>query len=94
MLLTLPVLLPILIQLDVNLVWFGILLVKLVEIGAITPPFGVTVYVMKGVVGDQVRLEQIFRGVTWFLIMDIVMLGLLIAFPAIVLWLPDQMMGK
>jgi C4-dicarboxylate transporter, DctM subunit len=94
MLLTLPVLLPILIQLDVNLVWFGILLVKLVEIGAITPPFGVTVYVMKGVVGDQVRLEQIFRGVTWFLIMDIVMLGLLIAFPAIALWLPDQMMGK
>ena len=94
MLLTLPVLLPILIDLDVNLIWFGVLIVKVVEIGAITPPFGVTVYVIKGVVGDQVRLEEIFRGVGWFLVMDLVMLALLIAFPAISLWLPDTMMGR
>jgi C4-dicarboxylate transporter, DctM subunit len=94
MLLTLPVLLPILISLDVNLIWFGVLIVKVVEIGAITPPFGVTVYVIKGVVGDQVRLEEIFRGVGWFLVMDVVMLALLIAFPAISLWLPNTMMGR
>jgi tripartite ATP-independent transporter DctM subunit len=94
MLLTLPVLLPILIDLDVNLIWFGVLIVKVVEIGAITPPFGVTVYVIKGVVGDQVRLEEIFRGVGWFLVMDLVMLALLIAFPAISLWLPETMMGR
>jgi len=94
MLLTLPVLLPILIDLDVNLIWFGVLIVKVVEIGAITPPFGVTVYVIKGVVGDQVRLEEIFRGVGWFLVMDLIMLALLIAFPAISLWLPETMMGR
>lgn len=94
MLLTLPVLLPILVDLDVNLIWFGVLIVKVVEIGAITPPFGVTVYVIKGVVGDQVRLEEIFRGVGWFLVMDLIMLALLIAFPAISLWLPETMMGR
>jgi len=88
------VLLPILIDLDVNLIWFGVLIVKVVEIGAITPPFGVTVYVIKGVVGDQVRLEVIFRGVGWFLVMDLIMLALLIAFPAISLWLPETMMGR
>jgi len=92
MLLTLPVLLPILIDLDINLIWFGIIVVKLVEIGAITPPFGITVYVMKSVVGEQVHLEEIFRGVSWFIAMDVVLLAILIAFPEIVLWLPSQMM--
>jgi TRAP-type C4-dicarboxylate transport system permease large subunit len=94
MLLTLPVLLPVLIELDVNLIWFGIIVVKLVEIGAITPPLGITVFVIKGVVGDQVRLEEIFRGVGWFLVMELLMLGLIIGFPQIVLWLPNQMLGR
>jgi C4-dicarboxylate transporter, DctM subunit len=93
MLLTLPVLLPVLIKLNVNLIWFGIVFVKLVEIGAITPPFGVTVYVLKGVVGDQVPLETIFKGISWFLVVEFFTLSLLIAFPEISLWLPNKMMG-
>jgi len=94
MLLTLPVLLPVLKGLDVNLIWFGIIVVKLVEIGCITPPFGITVYVVKGVVGNSVPLEDIFRGIWWFLAMEILTLVILIMFPAISTILPDTMLGK
>lgn len=94
MLLTLPVLLPVLNAMEVNLIWFGILIVKLVEIGCITPPFGITVYVVKGVVGRSVPLEDIFRGVWWFLAMEIVTLAILFLFPSITLFLPSLMLGK
>lgn len=94
MLLTLPVLLPVLHSLHVNLIWFGIIVVKLVEIGAITPPFGITVYVVKGVVGNSIPLEEVFRGIWWFLTMEILTLVILILFPQISLILPDLMLGK
>jgi TRAP-type C4-dicarboxylate transport system permease large subunit len=94
MLLTLPVLLPVLHRLDVNLIWFGIIVVKLTEMGAITPPFGITVYVVKGVVGDAIPLEEIFRGIGWFLVMEFLTLLLLIFFPQISLFLPNLMLGK
>jgi TRAP-type C4-dicarboxylate transport system permease large subunit len=94
MLLTVPVLLPVLVSLDVNLIWFGIIIVKLVEIGAITPPFGITVYVVKGVVGDAVPLEDIFRGIWWFLMMEIATLVILFMFPSISLVLPNLMLGR
>ena len=94
MLLTLPVLLPILNELDINLIWFGILVVKLSEMGAITPPFGITIYVVKGVVGDAIPLEEIFRGIGWFLAMEFVTLLLLILFPQLSLFLPNLMMGR
>ena len=94
MLLTLPVLLPVLKGLDMDLIWFGIIVVKLVEIGCITPPFGITVYVVKGVVGNSVPLEDVFRGIWWFLAMEILTLVILIMFPAISTILPDTMLGK
>ncbi len=94
MLLTLPVLLPVLHSLDINLIWFGIIVVKLVEIGCITPPFGITVYVVKGVVGNSISLEEVFRGIWWFLVMEILTLIILILFPSISLVLPNMMFGK
>ncbi len=94
MLLTLPVLLPVLHQLNINLIWFGVIVVKLVEIGCITPPFGITVYVVKGVVGNSVPLEEVFRGIWWFLIMEIFTLIILILVPEISLILPNTMLGK
>jgi len=94
MLLTIPVLLPVLKTLDVNLIWFGIVIVKLVEIGCITPPFGITVYVVKGVVGNSIPLEEVFRGIWWFLAMEIFTLFILIMFPTISLILPNIMLGK
>lgn len=87
-LITLPVVLPALEPFQVNLIWFGILLVKYVEVGLMTPPVGMNVYAMKTVVGDAVPLETIFRGVAWFLLCEAIVIALLIAFPAISLWLP------
>jgi tripartite ATP-independent transporter DctM subunit len=91
MLLTLPIVLPIAREAGMDLVWFGIIVVKLLEIGLVTPPVGLNVYVIKGSLGNLVSLPQIFRGVLWFLAMDVVALILIVAFPALALWLPSLM---
>ncbi|MGB3556312.1 MAG: TRAP transporter large permease subunit [Jannaschia sp.] len=88
MLLTIPILLPVLETRDINLIWFGVLMAKFLEIGFITPPVGLNVFVVKGIVGDAVPIHQIFVGIAWFVVMDLGLIALLIAFPAIVLWLP------
>jgi C4-dicarboxylate transporter, DctM subunit len=87
-LITLPVVLPALELFQVNLIWFGIMLIKFVEIGLMTPPVGMNVYAMKTIVGDQVPLETIFRGVAWFLVCEVMVIAVLIAFPAVALYLP------
>ena len=91
MLLTLPILLPIIATTGFSLVWFGVLLTKFLEIGMITPPIGLNVFVIKGVVGDLATTSTIFRGVMWFLVSDLIVIVLLIAFPDIVLYLPSLM---
>lgn len=91
MLLTLPIVLPLLHGADVDLIWFGVLVIKLLEIGLVTPPVGLNVFVMKSSLGNLVTLPQIFRGVAWFILTDLVTLSLLIAFPVISLWLPSMM---
>lgn len=93
MLLCLPVLGPLLVEHDVNLIWFGIIVVKLLEIGLVTPPMGMNVFVIKSAMGTQVRLGEIFRGAGWFVVSDLITLGLLLAFPIITLWLPGFMQG-
>jgi len=93
MLLTLPILLPVLEAADVNLIWFGIITIKLLEIGLVTPPVGLNLYVLHSALSGQVRLGHILSGATWFIAMDLVTLTLLIAFPAISLYLPSLMAG-
>jgi tripartite ATP-independent transporter DctM subunit len=93
MLLTIPILLPVLETQDINLIWFGILMAKFLEIGFITPPVGLNVFVVKGIVGDLVPTHKIFKGIAWFVGMDVLTIALLIAFPAIVLWLPSVFYG-
>ncbi|WP_111735810.1 TRAP transporter large permease [Roseovarius amoyensis] len=88
MLLTLPVLLPLFEAMDISLIWVGILVAKYLEMGLITPPVGLNVFVIKSVVGRTVPTDVIFRGITWFVATDIVVIALLIAFPALTLWLP------
>lgn len=90
-LLTLPVLLPVLEAADVNLIWFGIICIKLLEIGLVTPPVGLNLYVLHSALAGEVKLRDIISGTTWFIAMDIVTLLLLIAFPAISLFLPSLM---
>lgn len=91
MLLTLPVLLPVLKTAEIDLLWFGIILAKFLEIGMITPPIGLNVFVIKSVVGDLVSTGGIFRGVLWFLVADLIVVTLLMVFPQIILWLPAVM---
>ncbi len=90
-LITLPVLLPMFTALGLDLVWFGVIVVKYVEIGLLTPPVGFNVYIVKNVVGDSVPLHDIFRGCFWFLGCEVFIMTLLIAFPEISLWLPATM---
>ncbi len=89
MLLTLPIFLPVVGKLGIDLIWYGVLMTKLLEIGLITPPVGLNVFVIKGIVGDLMRTETIFKGIMWFLVSDIIVVGLMIAFPGITLWLPS-----
>ncbi|WP_417783050.1 TRAP transporter large permease [Terasakiella pusilla] len=91
MLLTIPIILPMLTAMDVNLIWFGIIMVKLLEIGLISPPVGLNVYVMKSSLGNLVPLSTMFKGTFWFLAMDFVALFFLIAIPSLTLWLPGVM---
>ena len=91
LLLTLPILLPITRAVEIDLIWFGIILIKLLEIGLVTPPVGLNVYVMKGALGNLVPLPTIFRGVAWFIVTDVVTLTLIILIPALSLWLPGFM---
>jgi C4-dicarboxylate transporter DctM subunit len=91
MLVTLPIVLPLLKASGVDLIWFGIIVIKLLEIGLITPPIGLNVYMIKSALGDRVALGTVFRGTFWFLAMDVLTLALIIAFPSMVLWLPGLM---
>ena len=61
------------------------------EVGAITPPFGLAVYVVKGVVREDIPIESVFRGIGWFVVMDLLTIAILMAFPGISLWLPGTM---
>jgi len=88
MLLTLPIILPVVDASGWSLLWFGIVLTKLLEIGMITPPIGMNVFVIKSVVGELVKTSAIFRGVLWFIVMDLILVAILCAFPQLVLFLP------
>jgi TRAP-type C4-dicarboxylate transport system permease large subunit len=88
-LLTIPVFYPLVQELDFNAIWFGILVVRVTEMGLITPPVGLNVYVIKGISG--VSIGTIFRGVIPHLIADLLQVIALIIFPQCVLWLPGLM---
>ncbi|AOS78441.1 MULTISPECIES: TRAP transporter large permease [Hydrogenophaga] len=89
-LLTIPVFFPVIMGLGFDPVWFGILIVTIVEIGMISPPVGLNLFVINSLL-PQVKLMTIYRGVWPFVFADVVRLGILIAFPVIALWLPGFM---
>lgn len=90
-LLTIPLTVPLVEAMGMDLIWFGIVVIKLLEIGLITPPIGLNVFVIKSVVGKEVPLEAIFKGVLCFLVADLVILALLLQFPTFALILPNSM---
>ncbi|QEE60341.1 TRAP transporter large permease subunit [Salinibacterium sp. dk2585] len=82
-----PIVYPTIVGLGFDGVWFAILLVKMIEIGLLTPPVGMNCFVISGVTG--IKLETVFKGVAPFLLCEAVIVGILLAFPDIVLWLPE-----
>ena len=88
--LTVPIIFPVITQLGFDPIWFGVILVMTVELGLIHPPVGMNVFVIKSVVKD-VSFSTIFKGVLPFVATDILRLLILISFAAIALWLPSRM---
>ncbi|QKV17024.1 TRAP transporter large permease [Oricola thermophila] len=88
-LLTVPLLAPVSAELGYDLVWFGIVVVTVAEIGLITPPIGMNLFVVQAAARD-VTQATVIRGILPFILADILRLALLVAFPALVLWLPSQ----
>ncbi|TWX53714.1 TRAP transporter large permease [Colwellia hornerae] len=92
MVLTLPFLIPMVEGYGLDLIWFGVVVIKLLEISLITPPVGLNVFVIASVTKPSVAVYDIFVGVTRFLIMDVLVLAAIIAFPILSLLLPNLMM--
>jgi len=90
---TLPIIFPIAMKLGFDPIWFGIVMLMAVEIGLVTPPLGMNVYVVKAAAPDDVTLVDVFRGVFPFLLVMLAFLGLLIAFPPLITLLPNAMYG-
>ncbi len=88
--LTVPIIFPVVTALGFDPIWFGVIIVMTVELGLIHPPVGMNVFVIKSVVKD-VSFSTIFKGVIPFILTDIIRLVILIAFPVIALWLPSRM---
>jgi len=86
-LLSLPLTIPIIEAYGLSLIWFGVVVVKLLEIGLVTPPIGLNVFVIKSIVDKTISLESIFKGVGFFLIAEIFVLALIICVPSVSLFL-------
>ena len=92
LLLTVPIILPAIKALGVDPIVFGVLVVRMVEIGLITPPVGLNVYVLKGV-APHISMSNMFRGCGWFVFVDLINVAILITFPQIILFIPQTMIN-
>jgi len=88
--LTIPFIVPVLNQIGVDLVWFGVFAVMMAELALVTPPIGANVFVIRRV-APEVPMEDVFRGVFPFVVGVLAVLALITAFPGLALWLPGRM---
>ncbi|MEM1265141.1 MAG: TRAP transporter large permease [Pseudomonadota bacterium] len=91
MVLTLPLMIPMVESYGFNLIWFGVIIVKLLEIGLITPPVGLNVFVLAAAIEERISIGKIFSGIWRFLISDLAVLILIVAIPALSLAIPTSM---
>lgn len=94
MVVTLPFLFPVVVALKIDPIWFGIILVKLIEISVLTPPVGLNLFAVQGAAGGKASFQDVVRGVIPFIGLEIIVLVLLVMVPELVTWLPDRMIGK
>ncbi|WP_342594344.1 TRAP transporter large permease [Salinicola lusitanus] len=90
--LTLPIVFPIVVELGYHPVWFCVIAMKMCEIAGVTPPVGLNAFALAGAAGKGVKINEVFAGVWPFVLCDLIVLALLLAFPAISLFLPETMM--
>ena len=88
---TLPFVYPMVTALGYDGVWFGVIMVKLVELAVLTPPVGMNLFAVIRASEGKLKLPEIYRGILPFIVIEAVVLGLLIGFPELSLWLPRQM---
>jgi C4-dicarboxylate transporter DctM subunit len=88
MFITVPFLNPVIIALGYDPVWFGVTMIMVVSLGLITPPFGLNVFLLSAMI-PEISIREAFRGVLPFVIADIVLIALCLAFPDVILWLPN-----
>lgn len=93
LILTIPFVFPVVVQQGIDPVWFGIYVIMMSELAAITPPIGVNVYVMAKV-APEVPLTEIFKGIAPFFLAALLVIAVLSIFPNIVTWLPEQAFGR
>ena len=90
MMITLPFFIPLAQSVDINLLWFGVLMLVVMEISFTTPPFGLLIFVMKGVAPPHITLAQVYRAAFPFILLALTVLGLIILMPELATWLPGQ----
>jgi tripartite ATP-independent transporter DctM subunit len=93
MLITLPVFMPIVMRLGIDPVWFGVLFLICMQLGLLLPPHGLLLMTMRGVAPPQVTMAHIFQAVVPYIVMSLMLLALLIGFPAVATWLPNRLVG-
>jgi tripartite ATP-independent transporter DctM subunit len=91
LILTIPLMHPIAVNLGYDPLWFAIVAILAIEIGLLTPPFGMVAFAMKSAIGDSVRVDEIFAGAIPFMLLLVVALGVIVAVPQLSTWLPSLM---
>jgi TRAP-type mannitol/chloroaromatic compound transport system permease large subunit len=91
MMITIPIFMPIARALHFNLIWFGLIMLISLDVGFLTPPFGMTLFVMKGISPPGTTMNQIYRAAVPFILIDLVAIVLIMVFPVVALWLPGLM---
>ncbi len=92
MVVTMPFVLPLIKSWGFDPIWWGVVNVVIIELGMLIPPLGMNVFVVKGV-APQIALTDIYRGVAPYVASNFIRLGVLLAFPALTLWLPQTLKG-
>ena len=90
MMITLPFFIPLAQSLGIDLLWFGVLMLLVMEISFTTPPFGLLIFVMKGVAPPEISLGQVYRAAFPFILLALTVLGLILLVPELATWLPGQ----
>ena len=86
-----PILAPIADSMGINLLWFAVLVAMNLQTSFLTPPFGFSLFYLKAAAPAEIRIQQIYRGIIPFVVLQLIVLGLLLAYPGLTLWLPQVM---